>query len=182
MEIIAYITIPLVLIIIFLVVKLILEKKSRKDIESQLLQVMFNHDKVHLHDELLTPNELRFYHDLQKKFGEKYQVLPLVSLSALFDIKEDQKDLYDQHVNIRKFYFDFVLSTKREFKPFMVIELNDNTKRFSKRRERDAYFSTIFKSGNIKFFSCDSNYITYDHYMDEIEKILNIPSSISDKT
>lgn len=175
MEPIIYFLFLLIFTIILLLVYVIIEKRKRENSEEKVLRVMFAHDKVNVKDELLTHNEQRFYRDLQKKFGGHYYIFSQVSLSALLKIREDQKDVYEKHANISKFYFDFVLITKEHFKPALVIELNDKSHGHYKRKVRDAYFSTMLESADIKFFSCESNYLTYDHYMEEVGKILSPP-------
>lgn len=172
MEPIIYLLFLLIFTIVLLLIDVIIEKRKRKNIEAKVLRVMFSHDKASVKDELLTHNEQRFYRDLQNTFGERYYIFSQVSLSALLRTNEEQKDLYEKHAYISKFYFDFVLSTKEHFRPVLIIELNDKSHGHYKRKVRDAYFSTMLESVNIKFFSCESNYLTYDHYMEEIEKIL----------
>lgn len=172
MEPLIYLLILLIITVVFLLVYLVIEKRKRADIEEKILQTMFRHDKFNVKDELLTHNEQRFYRDLEKTFGDRYYIFSHVSLTALLKIRPDQKELYEKHTNINKFYFDFVLITREQFKPVLVIELNDRTHGHQKRTERDNYFSTMLGSANIKFFSCESNYLTYDHFMTEIKKIL----------
>ena len=174
MEPIIYFLFLLIFTIVLLLIYIIIEKRKRGNSEEKLLRVMFGHDKASVKDELLTHNEQRFYRDLQKTFGERFYIFSQVSLPALLRIKEDQKDLYEKHTNINKFYFDFVLSSKVHFKPVLVIELNDRSHGHYKRKVRDIYFSTMLESADIKFFSCESNYLTYDHYMEEIVKILHL--------
>ncbi|OGK39583.1 hypothetical protein A2954_02215 [Candidatus Roizmanbacteria bacterium RIFCSPLOWO2_01_FULL_37_12] len=177
MQPIIYFLFILIFTIILLLIYIIIEKRKRENIEEALLQTMFSHDKINVKDELLTHNEQRFYRDLQKVFGEEYYIFSHVSLTSLLKIRPDQKDLYEKHANINKFYFDFVLVAKEQFKPVLVVELNDRTHGHNKRFQRDAYFSSMLASADIRHFSCESNFLTYDHYMEEIKKILH-PSVI----
>src|SRR3989344_6219937 len=177
MEPVMYLIFLLIFTVVLLLIYIVIEKNKRKNIEEQILEVMFRHDKVNVKDELLTHNEQRFYRDLQKVFGEEYYIFSHVSLTSLLKIRRDQKDLYEKHANINKFYFDFVLVAKEQFKPVLVVELNDRTHGHNKRSQRDAYFSSMLASADIRYFSCESNFLTYDHYMEEIKKILH-PSVI----
>lgn len=66
------------------------------------------------------------------------------------------------------------MTSKNDFKLILVIEINDKPYVFHNKKDRESYFSLLLESKNIKFFSCDSNYVTYDHFMKEIEKILTV--------
>jgi len=171
MEPVTYLVLLLILTVALLLGYLIVEKRKREDLEAKLLRAMFDHEKVYFKQELLSQNESRFYADLQKTFASNYHILPLVSLSALLNVKED-RHLLEKHPHLGKFYFDFVLCSKTNFKPICVVELNDKIRNAYQKKQRDAYFMSVLQSINIKYFSCESNYLTYDHYMEDLKKLL----------
>lgn len=170
---------PITILVLLLIVTvalllgyIITEKRKRENIEERLLRTMFDHEKIFFKGQLLSKNEQRFYHDLQKAFSDKYQVFPLMSLNALLNIKDEK----EKHPNLGKFYFDFVLCTKDSYQPVIAIELNDKIHSRQQRKQRDAYFLSALHTANIRYLSCESNYLTYDHYIEDIKKLLSAGS------
>lgn len=150
----------------------IVEGIKRENSEEKMLRIVSGHDSVEPREYLLTVQERDFFRYLQIKFSDKYLIFTQVSLSALVQIKENQKDKYERRGLIDKFYVDFVLCSKDDIKPRLVIELNDKTHELSNRKERDQYIEALLKSADLKLFFCPSGQKDYDVYLKDIQNRL----------
>lgn len=150
----------------------IVEGIKRENTEEKMKRIISGHDAVESRGYLLTVNERDFFRYLQTKFIDKYLIFTQVSLSALVQIKENQKDKYERRGLIDKFYVDFVLCSKDDIKPKLVIELNDRTHELNNRKERDQYIKAMLDSVNLKLFFCPSGQKNYEEYLKDIQDLL----------
>lgn len=116
-----------VTIILFVIVKL-LEKKREPH--------------YYLKDSLLTPLEIEYYKVLDDYFGKDYRILPQINLASVID-KEGGGFRTELFRNADFGIFDM------NFRPILLIEINDNTHFRKDRQERDASVALILKKAHI---------------------------------
>ena len=92
---------------------------------------------------LLTPTELEYLRVIRALLGNDYLVLPQVNLASVIDKKGDSNFRNELFRNI-----DFGVFNK-DFKPLVLIEINDNTHFRKDRIERDKKVATICKKAGI---------------------------------
>lgn len=128
------------------------EQKSKRNIE-------------YISKNLLTKNEIIFYNKLKKieNFGE-YIVLPQINLASI--INKDTKYRNELFRNI-----DFGIFNK-EYKPLILIELNDKTHKYKQRRKRDIKVNELCQKANLKLITFYTSYANEENYI--INRILNI--------
>ncbi len=83
-----------------------------------------------LKDKLLTRTELEYYNIINSFFGQDYLVLPQINLASIID-KEGGGFRNELFRNVDFGIFDF------NFRPILLIEINDNTHFRKDRAERD---------------------------------------------
>ena len=118
----------LVAVIVFVVIKLVFGKKS---------------PAYFLKDSLLTQTEINYYNVLNACFGEDYLILPQINLASVID---------KQGGGYRSELFrnaDFGIFDKN-FRPILLIEINDNTHLRRDRIERDKKVNLICKKAHIQ--------------------------------
>ncbi|MBR4419849.1 MAG: DUF2726 domain-containing protein [Clostridia bacterium] len=92
---------------------------------------------------LLTPTELEYLQVIRALLGNDYLVLPQVNLASVIDKKGDSNFRNELFRNI-----DFGVFNK-DFKPLVLIEINDNTHFRKDRIERDKKVASICKKAGI---------------------------------
>lgn len=117
----------IVAVTIFIIVK-VLSKKKTPD--------------YHLKDALLTQTEIAYYNIINAYFGEDYLVLPQINLASVIEKQGGgfQTELFR---NADFGIFDF------DFRPILLIEINDNTHLRRDRQERDQKVGVICKKAHI---------------------------------
>ncbi len=83
-----------------------------------------------LKDKLLTRTELEYYNIINSFFGQDYLILPQINLASIID-KEGGGFRNELFRNVDFGIFDF------NFRPILLIEINDNTHFRKDRAERD---------------------------------------------
>ena len=87
-------------------------------------------------DRLMTNVELQYYRIISSYLGDRYLVLPQVNLASVID-KEDQGFRTELFRNVDFGVFDY------NYRPLLLIEINDNTHFRRDRQERDKKVSAI---------------------------------------
>ena len=98
--------------------------------------------KYRLKDSLVTASELRYFRVLEGCFGKDYRVLPQVNLAAVID-KEGAGFRTELFRNVDFGIFDM------NFRPIVLIEINDNSHLRKDRAERDESVNAIAKKARI---------------------------------
>lgn len=113
---------------------------------------------------LLTKNEILFYNKIKKieNYG-KYIVLPQINLASI--INKDAKYRNELFRNIDYGIFNY------EYKPLLLIELNDKTHKYKKRRKRDIKINELCQKANLKLITFYSSYSNEENYV--INRILS---------
>jgi very-short-patch-repair endonuclease len=100
-------------------------------------------------DYFLTKAELDFFRILEKAIENKYYIFPQANLSDLLFVKTKKAEYYKYRNKIDRKSVDFVLVEKENLKPLLVIELDDNSHSYRKRRERDNFVEKAFKDAGL---------------------------------
>lgn len=89
---------------------------------------------------LLTGNEVDFLRRLESAVGDKFRVLPQVSMGAVLstDLHPDHPDYWAVRESFAAKIIDFVICDARTFAPLLVVELDDVMHDFARDRTRDA--------------------------------------------
>lgn len=117
------------LAVLVIIVTLLLKKKA-------------NEPHYILKDRLLTRTEIEYYNVINSFFGEDYLILPQINLASVID-KEGAGYRSELFRNIDFGIFDF------NFRPVLLIEINDNTHFRKDRIERDKKVADICKKARI---------------------------------
>lgn len=103
---------------------------------------------------LLTGNEVDFYHRLTRAAGERWVVLPQVSMGALMDttLKPAHPRYWDAKGEFNAKICDFVICDAMTLAPQLIVELDDRMHDFDKDRGRD---SLVARAGyrTLRFWS-----------------------------
>ena len=114
-------------VVIFIVIKVLAKKKK---------------PNYRLKDSLLTRTEINYYNVINSYFGRDYLVLPQINLASVID-KEGAGYRSELFRNVDFGIFDY------NFRPILLIEINDGTHLKKDRKERDVKVSTICKKAHI---------------------------------
>lgn len=89
--------------------------------------------------QLLTGNEVHFFHLLQKALGPRWVVFPQVSMGALMDttLLPAHPRFWDARGEFAAKICDFVICDAHTLKPHLVVELDDRMHDFGKDAGRD---------------------------------------------
>ena len=119
---------------------------------------------------LMTNAELNFFKVLQKAVQDRYYIVPQVQLSKLVEV-ERAKKWYHSYTNVidRK-SVDFVLYNKENFKPYLVIELDDRSHYRWDRIRRDNFVDEVLNRVGIRIVHIKNS---YQYNIDEITRMLN---------
>lgn len=104
---------------------------------------------------LLTGNEIDFLHRLERALaGTTFRVLPQVSMGAVMNttLTPAHPSYWDVRATFSSKIIDFVICDDRNFRPLLVVELDDRMHDFDKDRTRD---TLLAKSGlrTVRFWS-----------------------------
>lgn len=104
--------------------------------------------------QFMTPNEVEFYHRLNRALAGQFIVMAQVSLASLVDNK--LKRGTHQYWELRKAYSgkvaDYVACDAKTLEPLVIIELDDVTHDFSKDAKRDG-FTALAGLRTVRFWS-----------------------------
>lgn len=100
--------------------------------------------KYFLKDSLLTKTEIAYYDVIRALLGEEYLVLPQINLASVIDKQGGGNFRSELFRNIDFGIFDF------NFKPILLIEINDNTHLRKDRIERDKKVNKICKKAGVE--------------------------------
>ena len=93
-------------------------------------------------DALMTNVELQYFRIINSYLGDRYIVLPQVNLASVID-KEDQGFRTELFRNVDFGVFDY------NYRPLLLIEINDNTHFRKDRVERDKKVNTICRRAKL---------------------------------
>lgn len=91
----------------------------------------------------LTPTEIEYYNILSALVGDNYLLFPQINLATVVDKEYVYNSRTDLFRNIDFGVFDY------NFKPILMIEINDNSHFRKDRIERDQKVSTILKKAKL---------------------------------
>lgn len=151
----------LVLIVIVLAIKLFQEFSRKPKAELKAISPDAYYKKTYL----LTKAEHEFFKILQQILEDKYYIFPQVHYDSLLGIKSGQtywdRRAYRSRVDRKS--ADFVICDKQKIEPLLVIELDDSSHNYYKRKERDGFIDDILQSANLKILHIKTSY-SYDPY------------------
>ena len=96
----------------------------------------------YLKDTLVTSSEMQYFRILDAYFGKDYRILPQVNLASVID-KEGGGFRTELFRNVDFGIFDY------EFRPILLIEINDNSHFRKDRMERDEAVALILKKAHV---------------------------------
>ena len=98
--------------------------------------------RYYLKDSLLTNSEKEYFRVIDAYFGKDYRVLPQINLASVIE-KEGQGFRTELFRNVDFGIFDY------NFRPILLIEINDNTHFRKDRQERDESVAAILKKARL---------------------------------
>lgn len=113
-----------------LIVKLIVAQKGKKP-------------KYFAKSAMLTPTEIQYFQVLYSIIGDEYLIYPQINLASVIDKKGGGNFRTELFRNVDFGVFDY------DYKPILLIEINDNSHFRSDRIERDEKVSQICKSAKL---------------------------------
>lgn len=102
-----------------------------------------NEPKYIAKDSLLTPTEITYYDTLTEIIGGKYLLFPQINLASVVDKEGKTNARTELFRNIDFGVFDY------NFKPILLIEINDNSHTRKDRIERDKKVAKILKKAKL---------------------------------
>lgn len=97
----------------------------------------------------LNGTEEFIYHQLIKLSSDTYYVFPQVHLANIVTVSKDAKDYYNTLKDLDK-YVDFVLVSKNDMLPKLVIECNGPDHEKDSRKVRDNFLKELLEACGIK--------------------------------
>ena len=91
----------------------------------------------------LTPTEIEYYNILSALIGDNYLLFPQINLATVVDKEYVYNSRTDLFRNIDFGVFDY------NFKPILLIEINDNSHIRKDRKERDEKVADILKKAKL---------------------------------
>ena len=98
--------------------------------------------RYYLKDTLVTSSEMQYFRILDAYFGKDYRILPQVNLASIID-KEGGGFRTELFRNVDFGIFDY------DFRPILLIEINDNSHFRKDRIERDEAVALILKKAHV---------------------------------
>jgi len=121
-----------IVLLVFILVKfliLFLSRKSKYPYEQK--------------SEYLTKAELVFLKVLRQAINGSYEIVTQVPLGSIVRVKSNSKNYYKYYNQIDRKILDFVLFDKSNFKPLLVIELDDSSHNLPDRKNRDKFVDKV---------------------------------------
>lgn len=125
----ALIAVFVCLLIILIIIKVLFGKKQKP--------------QYFVKERLLTPTEVRYYNVIRYIIGEKFLLLPQINLASVINKKGQSNFRSELFRNIDFGIFDL------NFRPLILIEINDNTHLRKDRIARDKKVADICKRAGI---------------------------------
>lgn len=97
----------------------------------------------------LTPAELSFLTVLKSAVNGRYEIIPQVALKSIIKVKNSVKDFYIYFNKIDRKVLDFVLFERINYKPLLIIELDDSSHNQFDRKERDYFVDKVVSTAKI---------------------------------
>lgn len=99
---------------------------------------------------ILTPNEMAFFHTLQRAVGEQYVIFPQVSLATFVEARADTPSAQTSFMNqIDRKRVDFALVDPQDLQLHLAIEVDDRTHKSEHRRRRDGLVEDVLQRAGI---------------------------------
>lgn len=99
-------------------------------------------------ESILTAHEQQYFRQLEQQYGENNFIFCQVALDRVINTT-DQKNFYTYWNKINKKSIDFVIVDKQTFQTIKLIELNDKTHSYHKRKQRDEFLVKLCESAGI---------------------------------
>lgn len=100
-------------------------------------------------DSILTPHEQQYFRHLEQQYGANNLIFCQVALDRIINTT-DQKNFYTYWNKINKKSIDFVIVDKNTFQTVKLIELNDKTHNYNKRKQRDEFLVQLCKAAGVE--------------------------------
>ncbi len=100
-------------------------------------------------ESILTAYEQQYFRQLEQQYGDRNYILCQVALDRIINTT-DQKNFYTYWNKINKKSIDFVIVDKQTFQTVKLIELNDKSHNYNKRKQRDEFLVKLCESAGIE--------------------------------
>lgn len=126
---------------------------------------------------LMTKHEYYFYYQfLYPRFSDRYYIIPQVSLLALIDVDRHEIKQKTYRYKINRLRVDYVIFSRPQFSPLLVIEYDDATHMWQKRIERDRFVDESLAAARIPIIHVSSS----DYSKNSAELAQRIEQSIQE--
>lgn len=103
-------------------------------------------------ERLMSPNEKKLFTTLTSLPSlNDFQIFPQVPYSAIINVDPELFDLEGHFYVINNYRSDFVICDKENTTPLLVIELNDSSHLYSRRKARDRFVQAALKAAEVPF-------------------------------
>lgn len=129
---------------------------------------------------LMVGTEKQCFQMLNNLFGQKFYVIPGVSLSSLLSHKVGVQDRYTAYKFIDNKSVDFVLCNKKSLRPICAVKLEDGIKNDLKDPGSDPRdMEKFFRSAHIPFiYLAKSQRLTEEYIIEEFSRVVYETSKI----
>lgn len=124
-----------------------------------------NKEKIYTKKKLMTDCEYNFYIKL-RELEKNYKIVPQLNLAAVITKKSHSYNYLDLFRNI-----DFAIFNNDYSELLLLIELNDKTHNYNRRKKRDRKVKEICDKANIKLINFYTKYPNEKNYV--INRILS---------
>lgn len=132
---------------------------ANRQIHNKEIEYKCEEQKYKAKESIISKTEEYFWKILKSLYEDKYIITPQVNLATIIDKTKDNYYRNDLFRNI-----DFVIFTKIDYKPKVLIEINDATHNEPKRQYRDIKIKEIIKEAGyplITFWAHMPNEVYY---------------------
>lgn len=151
-----------VLIVCVFYIRKLLQLLKDKNINSYLPYVKKEY--------LMTNAERSFFKVLQGVVGDKYYIVPQVSLKNIVQVNKYEKLQWKYQNQIDRKCVDFVLFDKEYFTPQIVIELDDISHELPLREERDRLVDAVMEKVGLQIEHVKT---AYSYNIDLLKELLD---------
>lgn len=129
---------------------------------------------------LMVGTEKQCFQMLNNLFGEKFYIIPEVSLSSLLSHKVGTQDRYAAYRFIDHKSVDFVLCNKRSLRPVCAVKLEDGIRNDEHEPGSDPRdMEKFFKSAHIPFIYIEkTQHLTEEKLIDQFSRVIYETSKI----
>lgn len=163
-----YIIVASLALVLFLIVSAVASVTSRKRRKEAMDRCRYRPKK-----HLMVGVEKTCFQLLNDIFGDKFYILPQVSLDSLLSHKVGNQDRYEAYSFIEHKYVDFVFCNKRTLRPVCAVKIEDSTSDDQGPGSDPNDMKKFFRSAHLPFvYLTKPRTLTRERVIEEFSRVI----------